>query len=290
VRLADRTHAGRVGKQSLTARAVSPLAHVRAQRPSSHLAARDSQLAGPRRRRPNPAGSGFLAWSRCRTTSAGRLTRKLGVARRKVRRRAGRCPHHSPSLGRLKNVGVFLTGGSPSPALDRLGPVRLRVLRPERTCIAPDALRAFGGRDQSNFGAHAVRSARLRTLRCSISSLLGRADGARTLPGRASWLGRAAARLRLDASPASWESRAPAGRRRAGRCPHHSPSLGRLKNVGVFLTGGSPSPALDRLGPVRLRVLRPERTCIAPDARRTSGGRDQAEFGCFTMACQTCIT
>jgi len=125
------------------------------------------------------------------------------------------------------------------------------------------------------FGAQLCAAPVVRTLWRATPSLLGRADGTRTLPGRASWLGRAAARLRLDASPTSWESLAPTGLRRSGLCPHQSPGVGALKNVGVFLTGGSPSPRLDRLGPVRPRVLRPERTCIAPVPLRVCCGLDQ---------------
>ncbi len=125
VRLADRTRAGRTGRQPLTARAVSPLSHILCVAPVSLLAARDSQLAGPRQiRRATPVAVS-LARSRYRTTEAGRLTHKLGVARPCGLRRAGLCPHQSPSLGRLKSVGAFLTGGSPdalgSTGLGRCG-------------------------------------------------------------------------------------------------------------------------------------------------------------------------
>jgi hypothetical protein len=125
VRLAARTHAGRAGRQPLDARASSPLLHCVHSARRTHLAARDPQPAGQRQiRRATPVAVSF-ARSCCRTTSAGRLTRTLGVARPFGLRRSGLCPHQSPSLGRLKSVGAFLTGGSPealgSTGLGRCG-------------------------------------------------------------------------------------------------------------------------------------------------------------------------
>lgn len=149
MRLADRTHAGRAGRQALNARAFSPLTHRWCEAPVSHLAARDSQLAGPRHRRPTLNG-----WSSWLGRAAARLRLAASPTSWESRApaglgRAGLCPHQSPGVGALKNVGVFLTGGSPGHRLNRLGPVWPMVLRPEWPCIAPDALRAFGGRDQS---------------------------------------------------------------------------------------------------------------------------------------------
>lgn len=124
VRLADRTHAGRAGRQALNARAFSPLTHRWCEAPVSHLVARDSQLAGPRQRRPTLNG-----WSSWLGRAAARLRLAASPTSWESRApaglgRAGLCPHQSPGVGALKNVGVFLPGGSPGPWLDRLGPVR----------------------------------------------------------------------------------------------------------------------------------------------------------------------
>ena len=89
-------------------------------------------------------------------------------------------------------------------------------------------------------------------------------------------LGRATARLRLNAVPTSWGSRAPLGPRRAGLCPHQTPVLGHLKTLGRFVFGGSPGLRLDPLGRALPQVLRPGRAGIAPDALRAFGGRDQS--------------
>ena len=145
VRLADRTHAGRVGMQSLNARAFSPLAHICAQRPSLRLAARDPQPCWLRNAPSLPTG--HFAWSRCRTTRSGRPPRRLGVARPFGASTGGASPPPSDRvLGHPKYAGAFFSeGGSPGLRLDRLGPVRPQALRPERACIPPGALRAFSG-------------------------------------------------------------------------------------------------------------------------------------------------
>jgi hypothetical protein len=143
VRLADRTHAGRVGRQSLNARAFSPLAHICAQRPSLRLAARDPQPCWLRNAPSLPTG--HFAWSRCRTTRSGRPPRRLGVARPFGASTGGASPPPVTGTGVPENAGAFSDWRLPRLQLARLGPVQPQVLCPGCACIPPCALRAFSG-------------------------------------------------------------------------------------------------------------------------------------------------
>ncbi len=108
MRLTARTHAGRAGKQSLNARAFSPLAHMCAQRPSLRLAARDPQLAGLHLRRPTLNG-----WSPWLDRAAARFRldaspTSWGSRAPAVLRRAGLRPHlQTGCWGTLKTLGRF---------------------------------------------------------------------------------------------------------------------------------------------------------------------------------------
>lgn len=120
VRLADRTHAGRVGEQSLIARAISPLAHC----------VRGARLCTLRRTTPRiqgcietttPPGVVLSIWSCCRTTLPGRSTCILGVVRPFGASTGGALPPPSDqALGRPKNAGAFFLKAAP-PAFGSTG-------------------------------------------------------------------------------------------------------------------------------------------------------------------------
>lgn len=125
MRLSDRTHAGRVGEQLLTARAFPTLAHMLCAAPVFAPHGGDPQLCWLRNVLSNDKH--YLV----------ALPQRLGLDDRPKNwgsppfgaGRAGRCPHHSPVLGHLKNVGVFLNGGSPSYGAGAVGGTLARSLR-----------------------------------------------------------------------------------------------------------------------------------------------------------------
>jgi hypothetical protein len=121
VRLADRTPAARGGKRPLTARAVSPLAHILCAAPvfAPRGARPPACWAAPKATYPERVVTS--AGSRCRTISAGRLTRKLGVARPFGASTGGASPPPSDRvLGHPKNAGAFFQKAAP-PAFGSTG-------------------------------------------------------------------------------------------------------------------------------------------------------------------------
>lgn len=116
VRLADRTHAGRVGRQSLNARAFSPLAHLRCAAPVfAPCGARQPSLLGSADG-VLPIRGGHLAWSRYRTTRPGRSTVSWVVVRPCGASTGGALPPPVTGAGAPENAGAFSNWRLPQPS------------------------------------------------------------------------------------------------------------------------------------------------------------------------------
>lgn len=123
MRLSDRTHAGRVGKQSLIARAISPLAHMLCAAPVfAPCGARHPALRGCTAR-ALPVRHRSLVWSCCRIDWGWTPHPESWVScAPAVLRRAGLCPHlQTGCWGTLKTLGRFFRRRLPRPSAQPAG-------------------------------------------------------------------------------------------------------------------------------------------------------------------------
>ena len=102
VRLSDRTHAGRVGEQLLTARAFPPWRTCCAQRPSLRLTAATPSFVGC----AMYCLTTNITWSSYRTTRTERPTKKPGVAALRCGT-GGALPPPFTGAGAPENAGAF---------------------------------------------------------------------------------------------------------------------------------------------------------------------------------------